>query len=165
MTDDPTQATRLERAVHELLRREYPTFRAGPASLADSYAVVPVNAINALRWATDPANPPRPFVAIDPGMKGGRPTIGGTGLLVEMIAEQVWGGWPEADFYQGWEYLKRGDILVAAWYQARNGGRTWKKRWGAWAESAYPLLHRARTAEDYALIDWPPSMRDQVGGA
>jgi uncharacterized protein (DUF433 family) len=158
-------ATPLERAVHEFLRGEYPTVTLGPSRIEKAYAVVPVSAINTLRWAIDPERPaPRPYIALEPPMKGGRPCIGGTGLLVAMQAEQIWGGWTEEEILSNWPYLTRGDLLVACWYQATNGGRTWRKRWGDWSERMFPLLYRARSDEDFAAIEWPPTLRDGSHG-
>lgn len=159
MTDtDQPNATHLERAIHDHLASEYQKVTLG--RLDETYAIVPVSALNALRWAIDPTRPPpRPFVSFDPAMKGGQPTVNGTRLTVENLVVHVWGGWAEQQLQEGWG-LSRHDILTACWFQAENGSRTWKRRWLPWANRVFPLLHRARGAEDVALIDWPPCSTD-----
>lgn len=152
-------ATRLERAVHEFVSGEYQTVTLGPSRIEETYAIVPLRTINSLRWAIDPERPaPRPFVSFDPAMKGGRPTINGVRLEASQIAEHVWSDWTEEQLRDGWS-LTRGDILTACWFWAEHGGRKWKQRWGPWAKSMFPLLHRG---ESYDGIDWPPTA---MGGA
>lgn len=168
MTDEqnPAVSTRLERAVHEFLRGEYPHVTLGPSRLEVEYAIVPDTAIEALRRAIDPERPtPRPFVSHDPAMKGGSAVLNGTRLTVEAVASVVWDGWDEAKIRRdGWDYLTRGDVLVAAWFMAMHGSRIWRRRWQAWAIEIAVPLSRARTDEDYASIAWPPS-RDGEGRA
>lgn len=156
MTDEQRPATDLERAVHEFLRAGHPTVTLGRLRDQYTYAVVPITALNMLACAVDPERPaPRPFVAHDPAMKGGQATVNGTRLTVENLVEHVWSGWTEQQLRDGWD-LTRGDILVACWFWANHGGRTWKRRWGSWSDEVY----RARSAEDFAAVDWPPTMKD-----
>lgn len=157
MTDDQPPATPLERAVHEFLERDYPT----AVIERREHAIVPVSALNGLRWAIDPERPsPRPFVSYDPAMRGGRPTLNGTRLDVAMIASIVWQGWDEEKIRRdGWPDLTRLDILTAAWFWGLHGGRTWKRRWGAWANEAHGALH-GMDAAAIAAIPWPPCLGD-----
>jgi uncharacterized protein (DUF433 family) len=104
---------------------------------------------------------PRPFVSHDPAMKSGDATLNGTRLTVESVANCIWDGWDEdAVRRDGWDYLTRADMLVACWYLGAHGSRTWRRRWGRWARSVHPLLHRS-DPDDYARIDWPPTARSE----
>lgn len=159
MTDEqPAPATGLERAVHELLRDAYQTVTLGRDAW-DTYAFVPVAALDALRRAVDPDRPaPRPFVAFDPAMQGGRATIGGTGLTVELMAERIFSGWSETGILSDWDYLTRADLITACWFVGTYGSRTWRRRWGAWAAEAHGPLWRCDAAE-IAAIPWPPCVK------
>ena len=115
---------------------------------------------NTLRWLSEAMTPeerePYPFVSVNPGMCWGQPCVGSTRLPVEMIAEYVWAGSDMAALSSDWDYLRRGDVLVACWFQAQYGGRRWRKRWGAWARTAGMALW-ACTTVDYEAVPWPPT--------
>lgn len=99
----------------------------------------------------------RPHVAVDPGMKFGEPTIGGTGIAVDVVAGMVWAG--ETVDTVAWEYsgsgwtVTREQVLVACWFVATHGNsRRWRKRWKAWAEQAHQHMH----AGDWDKVVDPP---------
>lgn len=163
MSDEQTPATPLERAVHEFLRGEYPTFDLEPTRVSDTYYVIRSSALNSLQWAIDPNRPaPRPFISHDPAMKSGDATLNGTRLTVETVARCIWDGWDEDRMRSsGWTDLTRADMLVCCWYMGEHGSRTWRTRWQRWARTVHPLLHRSDP--DYTAIDWPPTMADREG--
>lgn len=111
----------------------------------------------------EPAPERRPSITIDPLVKAGRPTVSGTRLLVQSLAVYVWGGWTDAEILEYWDYLTRGDLILACWYQATQTTPVWRRRWGSWAERVFPALYGACTAEDYATMPWPP-VRTRKGG-
>lgn len=85
----------------------------------------------------------RPFIAIDPAMRAGAPTINRTRLPVDSVAENVWAGDSVEFVMEGYD-ITRADVLVACWYMGRYGSRTWQKRWRAWAESVEEELWHCR---------------------
>lgn len=104
-----------------------------------------------------------PFVAIDPAMRSGQPTINGTRLPVDAVAGMVWAEGVDVAVE---EYdLTRADVLVACWYAGSYGlpgrrkalfpVRLWVKRWGAWADSVHQALWSVTTV-DYEAIPDPP---------
>jgi len=105
----------------------------------------------------------RPYISIDPARKFGLPTLNGTRLTVESVADCVWDGWDLAKLQtDGWPELRRSDVLVCCWYLGRHGSRTWRKRWGAWAKTVENRLWNA-CARDYEIAPWPPTWQTQGG--
>jgi uncharacterized protein (DUF433 family) len=154
VSDRVPTPTHLEAAVRDFLDREHPSVTLGDM-IPTEYAIVPVRALNSLGHALDPeSSKPRAHVSIDPGIKSGAPCIAGTRLTAEWMADHIWGGWTLDDILKDWDYLTKADLLVACWYVGTYGSRTWRKRWGAWAEEAHRFLHaKDRQAE----CPWPPT--------
>ncbi|MGI5247798.1 DUF433 domain-containing protein [Dactylosporangium sp. CA-139066] len=105
----------------------------------------------------------RPFVAVDPAMKSGQPTVNGTRLTVAAVADYVWAD--GVDQAAADHDLTRGDVLVACWYAGTVGlpGRRkslaptplWRRRWSAWADDVHQALWSVTTV-DYDKIPDPP---------
>ena len=98
------------------------------------------------------------YVWIDPGRLSGQPCVGGHGLSCEQMADCYWAGWSIAEMLSNWD-LSRPQLLVAWWYQAKYGGRVWKKRWGAWAEASFGALWKG----DYDAVENPPQQERRDG--
>jgi len=143
---------RLPDAVRDIERRVAGSF----AIEGVEYCVIPKTA---LRWALDALTPeqrePSPFVSIRPDMRFGNPSINGTRLPVDTLAEAAWEGLEPSEIEQQWD-VRRADILVACWYVGRYGSRRWVKRWGEWSERVAPVLWESSTV-DYAAVPWPPT--------
>jgi hypothetical protein len=89
-------------------------------------------------------------VTFAPGMRSGRPTIGGTRLPLSTVLEALWHGGVEYT-REGWGPTRE-QCLVAAWYGGIYGvddwsmssGRLrptpWRKRFGAWAREHHGSL-------------------------
>lgn len=148
---DQQPATDLEAAVRFFAQCQWARFK-----LPDSdrvYLVIPESAVNALRWEIDPSRPePGPYVSVYPGMKSGQPTLNRTRLDVETVVAYVWAGHSFEEVARSWN-VSRAEILVCCWFVGEHGSRTWRKRWGAWAQSAYEVLARGAEAP------WPPTAR------
>lgn len=156
MSDRLPTASPLETAVHNFLEQERPMVVLGQSPA--EYAIVPVQAINSLRHELSPGYiRPRAHVSIDPGIKGGQPCIAGTRLTAEWLADHVWRGRTCEDMQGDWDYLTREDMLVACWYVATYGPRSWRKRWSRWAEDAHPFLWDSTRQ---AACPWPPTIQD-----
>lgn len=96
---------------------------------------------------------PNDYVWIAPCRKSGQPCVGGTRLSVMIVAEYVWGG--DTVEHVAREYsITRVQALVACWYVASYGSRSWRKRWGAWARDAFPSLW---DRDKHAECPAPPS--------
>lgn len=96
----------------------------------------------------------RPCVVIEPCCLGGQPRIHGHRLSVEQFADLWWydkAEWTLALIYSNWD-VTLADLLCAWWYIARYGSRTWRKRWGAWADAAFEHLWH----QDWAAAPLPP---------
>ena len=95
----------------------------------------------------------RPFLALDPGVCNGQPTIGRSRLYVRVVAEAWWfGGMEEHAIYSNWPSCAgRAELLLACWWMARYGTSTWRKRWGTWLQEAAGELWRGNYD-----IDLPP---------
>jgi len=80
----------------------------------------------------------RPYLYLHPGMCTGRPTINGSRLYVQVVAEVWWSGEiPEKAIYKSWPNCKgRPELLLACWWMARYGPATWRRRWREWLERA-----------------------------
>lgn len=96
---------------------------------------------------------PNDYVWISPCRKGGQPCVGGTRLPVDIVAGYVWAGYP-VEHVAGQYTITPAQTLVACWYMATYGPRSWRKRWGAWAKQAFPLLW---DRERQAQCPHPPS--------
>lgn len=100
----------------------------------------------------------QPYISIRPGMRSGQPTLNGTRLSPEAIAHVVWDGYDaETIKVQFWEEATRWALLTACWYVARYGTPTWRKRWGAWAQTVYSDL---TSSGDHDACPWPPTVMD-----
>jgi uncharacterized protein (DUF433 family) len=109
------------------------------------------------------------FIAIDPAMRFGQPTINHTQLPVEAVAEIVW---VEGVDVAAEEYdLTRADVLVACWAAGTYGlpgrrkalfpVRLWVKRWGVWADEVHQALWSVASV-DYEAVPDPPTALPEV---
>lgn len=103
-------------------------------------------AIKWRRMALDDDTNPRPHVSIDPSSRTGHPTIVWR-IPAETPCSVLWDGYPMAWILQNYPTLTRPHVLVAAWYLATYGSRTWKKRWGVWAKDNFGHLWAQRYDE------------------
>lgn len=90
-----------------------------------------------------------PSIVIRPGRCSGQATVGEDRIPAELVADVMWGcGMGEAE--QQWEpYIDRYGVLLACWYMARYGSRTWQKRLAGWLETAdSELWHSGRDRWD-----------------
>lgn len=94
------------------------------------------------------------FISLDPAMRSGRATINHTRMPAEVLADYVWAG-DSAEYVAEVYEVDRADVLVACWYQARWGTRTWRRRWADWLETADEALWHSR----YDIPD-PPGRAD-----
>lgn len=93
------------------------------------------------------ASDPNDYVWIAPCRKGGQPCVGGTRLPALLVAEYVWDDTSVEHVAREYS-ITRVQALVACWYVATYGSRSWRKRWGAWAKRAHPFLwDRAQHAD------------------
>ncbi len=66
----------------------------------------------------------------------GKPTIGPSRLYVQIVAEAWWYGATEQEIYTSWPSCSgKPGLLLACWWMARYGSRTWRQRWGKWLEA------------------------------
>jgi uncharacterized protein (DUF433 family) len=99
------------------------------------------------------------YVSIHPGIISGEPCVD----LHRITTEQIAGIWWDTDaslqdIKKNWPSLNRGTILVACWYEARCGRRTWRLRWREWANEASSLLWESK----YATCPMPPRKSEVV---
>lgn len=79
----------------------------------------------------------RHCITINPDLCSGQPTVDHQGITAELVARVWWAGSMSlSEIEENWPGLNRGAVLVACWYQARYGGRTWRKRWQDWLKVA-----------------------------
>jgi uncharacterized protein (DUF433 family) len=97
----------------------------------------------------------RPFVAVDPAMRFGRPTVNNTRLSVEAATEHVWAGGSVGEVAEEFD-VTRQDVLVACWYAGKYGTKAWRRRWGKWADVVHDELWHSR----YDVPD-PPDLNDE----
>ena len=90
----------------------------------------------------------RAHVRVEPGVRVGKPCIGGTRIDTECVANVVWQGLDPVgpDWYAS--SLTREEVLVACWYEARYGPKRWRRAWREW---------RLRYESNRALTAYPPS--------
>lgn len=124
--------------------------------------IVPANYLTWLESTlTGEERDPSPFVSIEPGVKSGTPTLNGTRLPVESVAEMVWDGFTlDAIQRDGWREVRLSDALVCCWYMGLHGGRRWRQRWEAWAKQVHPVLWNHSEA-DYTAVPWPPTAKGE----
>lgn len=109
--------------------------------------VAEVERLRALRDGTE--------VWISPGRRSGEPCVIGTRIPTEQIARMVLHG-TVADVLRDWDYLTRGQVLVACWFHATRegrGSRKWRERWGGWAQDYEEQLWRGAWDE---IAEPPP---------
>lgn len=156
MSDD-----RLARAARQVVADASAGVEVGPLYDRQTYVLVPTST---LTWLTEALSPeqrePRPFVSHDPLVKGGSPTLGGTSLHVEMLAERYWhlGHVYESEILRAYE-IRRRDLLVCCWFVATHGARAWRKRWGAWADEV--VMTGGWRSDRYDEIALPPHSRSE----
>lgn len=95
----------------------------------------------------------RAVVSIDPGVRFGRPHIGG--ISCEALAETVYGGDTCEDVAAVYG-LTRAEVLTACWWAGLEGPPKWRRRWAAWAAGVHPEL--AKRA--YDTIPDPPDYEE-----
>lgn len=78
------------------------------------------------------------FLRVHPAWCGGKATIGFSRLYVDVLAEAWWAGSTEDEIYRSYSESCEGKpgLLLACWFMARYGSRTWQKRWKDWVEHA-----------------------------
>ena len=97
-----------------------------------------------------------PVIVVHPGRMGGQPTVGHSRLTADLIASSYWQvGYDET--IKCWPHLDRDDVLVACWFQARYGTRTWRRRWKKWLDVADMALWSPST---YGECPLPSRERD-----
>lgn len=71
-------------------------------------------------------------IVLTPGRLGGQATVGESRIGAELVAGVYWQhGMAEAETQ--WEpFVDYYGVLIACWYMARYGSRTWRKRWAEW---------------------------------
>lgn len=100
----------------------------------------------------------RPAVVVDPARKLGEPHLDGTRVTVAQVIHAVWDKGLTASQAATNLGLDVRQIIVACWYRATTATsdhqrQVWRRRWGAWAAAAAPLLD----AEQYHRVPDPPS--------
>lgn len=105
----------------------------------------------------------RPVLTIDPGVQGGAVCVDGTRIPASTVGSIVWQGDPVCDVAQDYG-ITRADVLLACWwwadqeqYQRTKFGRSVRKRWGAWIETAH--AHFAHSLHIDKLDDPPQVTR------
>lgn len=97
----------------------------------------------------------RHCITIYPDMCWGEPTVDSHRLTVEQMALVWWGGnYTLEEIEENWSGMNKGAVLVACWYMARYGTRTWRKRWKEWLEVADRELWYGR----YNTCPMPPQV-------
>mgnify|MGYP001561978232 CR=1 FL=1 len=77
-----------------------------------------------------------PQLRLHPARCFGKPTIGDSRLYVQVVAEAWWYGRTEREIYKSWPTCKgKRGLLLACWWMARYGPRSWRVRWKDWLES------------------------------
>ncbi len=100
----------------------------------------------------------RHCIAIYPGMMAGEPTVDHHRITAEQMAKVWWhSGYPVEQIEENWPGMNRGAVLVACWYMARYGSRTWRKRWKEWLEEADGELWNGR----YDSCPMPPQVQQK----
>lgn len=95
----------------------------------------------------------RHLITIYPDMIFGEPAIDHHRIPAELMAKVWWcKNYDLEAIEENWPGMNRGAVLVACWYMARYGTRTWKKRWGEWLKSAEIKLWH----DDYKTCPMPP---------
>lgn len=160
MTDD-----RLARAARQVIADASAPIELGRSHSPSRYVLV---AERAVAWLAESLTPeqssPRPCVSHDPLMQGGAPTLNGTRLLVEMLAERYWqlGHVYEREILQAYE-IRRRDLLVCCWFVATHGTRVWRRRWGAWADEV--VMTGGWRTDRYDEIALPPHSRTPLSAS
>lgn len=106
------------------------------------------------RWCADAGRVPTyetlPLLVFDPQrtMAGPMPLIAGHRLSAEMIAAYVYqyGGFGNAEV-EAYD-VTRAEQIMACWWAGLYGPKRWKKRLGAWAETAGAHLWHGCTNVD-----------------
>ena len=98
----------------------------------------------------------RHFIAIEPGLMAGLPVVDRHRITAEQMANAWWSGLTIKGIEENWPAMNRGAVLVACWYQARYGSRTWRKRWKEWLEIANDELWSGL----YSTCPMPPQRRE-----
>lgn len=95
---------------------------------------------------------PEAALWIDPARRFGKVCVHGTRVSALAVAESVWVGEDPVTDYG----ITERQALVACWWVAIHESRRWRKRWGAWAGDAFPLLWSGDE-----LPPWPPTMSSE----
>ncbi len=94
------------------------------------------------------------YIWLHPDRMIGMPCIGGTRIDVETVTERIWWG-ESGDEIAAYYEISRAQVLLACWYQARHGTRTWRKRWDAWECQNWDALAWNR----WDRVPFPPARR------
>lgn len=130
---------RLVDAVRALLAKASSPVALGERQDQGEYVLVPAYAIENLTEALTPdQSTPMPHVWASPDMKGGTPVINGRRLGAEDMADRYWhfGDVYQFEILDSYE-LTRSELLIACWYTATYGSRTYRRRWNDWAQSIW----------------------------
>jgi len=100
----------------------------------------------ALKVLNDERTKGRPFIAIDPAMRSGEPTINHTRLPVDAVLGVLAAGESIEHAMDDYD-VTRADILVACWYEGTYGSRKRRRQLGAWAKEAHGLLWNGKFDE------------------
>lgn len=158
-TSERLELVHLATAARRIVDEASAPVEVGPRHDRQTYVLVPSFALTWLEEALTPEQrEPRPFVSHDPVMCGGTPTLNGTRLHVEMLAERYWhlGHVYEREILDAYE-IRRRDLLICRWYVATCGARVWRRRWGQWAHDV--AFGPGWRTDRYDEIDLPSHCR------
>jgi uncharacterized protein (DUF433 family) len=92
-----------------------------------------------------------PAIVTEPGMLGGTPHLAGHRLGAVMIARYYLAlGFDETQLTYD---LSQDEVLVACWWVARYGPRSWRARWREWLLEADAAMWRSR---GWSAVPLPP---------
>lgn len=92
-------------------------------------------------------------VWISPGRRSGEPCVYGTRIPTENVATDTFMR-DVACALHCYPQITRGQVLVACWFHATQGSRTWRRRWGAWAKQYEGELWKS----DWDAVPDPPNV-------
>ena len=92
------------------------------------------------------------FIWLHPGRAAGLACINGRALTVEVIARCAWWGNGDRALELNFE-ITHAQLLLACWYQARYGTRTWRERWGEWQRKYEGQM----AADNWDAVPMPPA--------
>jgi uncharacterized protein (DUF433 family) len=113
----------------------------------------------------------RSYIYVSPDMKGGCPVVSGRRLTAEHVAGMYWelGEHLQAEILDAYE-LTRSDVLIACWFQAEHGSRTWRRRWKDWLAATWsrtglqtdPAKDGLGWWGDWSDVSLPPTKKESA---